>query len=126
MAIDNKYQESALTEKLIGIAFEVYKQIGSKYPEKIYQEAYKNKLEESELAYKRELYCKLECDGKRVGFFKLDFLVENKVVIELKVRNEIFNSNIAQLLTYIRLNKIKVGLVLAFAKNKVLIKRMVL
>ena len=126
MAVDNQYKESALTDKLIGTAFDVYKQIGSKYPEKIYQEAYKNKLEDCGLKYRKELYCKLECDGKRVGFFKLDFLIENKVVVELKVRNEIFNADIAQLLTYMRLNKISVGLILAFAKNKVLIKRLVL
>ncbi len=126
MVVNNKYSESELTEKLIGISFEIYNKIGSRYPEKIYQNAFENKLQELGLKYDRELYCKLELDGKRIGFFKLDFLVEKRVIVELKVRNEIYKSDYGQLLTYMRINEIAVGLILVFAKEKVKVKRLVL
>lgn len=115
-----------LTGKLIGFAFDICKQIGTRYPEKIFQNAYEDKLKTAGIKYKRENYCKVEVDGKRVGSFKLDFLVDNKIVVELKVRNDFYNKDIAQVLTYMRTNKIKLGLIILFTKDKVEIKRLII
>ena len=101
-----KYPHKELTSKIIGMCIDIYKQIGSRYPEKIYQKALENKLAEMNIEYKKENYCKIEVDGKRVGAFRLDFLVEESVVVELKVRNEIINKDIGQILTCMRLNNI--------------------
>lgn len=121
-----EYFYKDLTEKLIGFAFDIYKQIGSRYPEKIYQTAFENKLKDLSTEYLRENYCKILVDDKRVGSYKLDFLVDKKVIVELKVRDTFLNKDIAQVLTYMRLNKIKVGLILLFTNKKVEVKRLVL
>lgn len=115
-----------LTKQLIGFAFDIFKQIGPRYPEKIYQKAFENKLVDSNISYCRENYCKIEIDGKRIGSFRLDFLVDSKVIVELKVRNQFLNKDIAQVLTYMNANNIKIGIILLFANHQVVIKRLIL
>lgn len=121
-----KYLETDLTSKIIGLAFEVQNKIGKDYPERIYQKALAEKFTENGIKYIMESYCKVEIDGHRVGSFKLDFLVEGKVVVELKARAQIFQKDISQVLTYLRVKHIKLGLILLFAPDKVEIKRLVL
>lgn len=121
---NSEYPEAELTSKLIGFAIKIFKEIGYKYPEKVYQKAFENELIKSKIKFKRESYCKITIDDKIIGSFKLDFLVDDKVVVELKVRDRIFNSDIAQVLTYLKTNKVKIGLILLFSSNGVKIKRL--
>ena len=121
-----KYLYQDLTEQLIGFAFDIYNQIGPRHPEKVFQKAFENKLRDKKITFNKELYAKIEVDGKRVGLYYFDFLIDNKIVVELKVRNEIFNSDIAQVLTYMNTNNIKLGLILLFSRNGVKIKRLIL
>ena len=115
-----------LTKQLIGFAFDIFKQIGPRYPEKLYQKAYENKLIDNGISFTRENYCRIEVDAKKIGSFRLDFLVASKVVVELKVRNQFLNKDIAQVLTYMRANDIKIGIILLFTNHKVEIKRLIL
>lgn len=112
-----------LTEKIIGYSFDIFRQIGGKHPEKFYQNAMENKFIDNRINYKRENYCKLEVDGKRIGYIRMDFLIENKIVVELKVRDEIYKKDIAQILSYMRIKNIKTGLILLFTSNGVRPKR---
>jgi GxxExxY protein len=121
----SKYLFQDLTEKLIGYAFDIFKQIGPGFPEKTYQKAFENKLKDHELIYRRVEYCKVMVDGKRVGSFMLDFLVDNKIIVEFKVRNIIMNQDIAQVLTYMKMNKIRIGLIMLFTNKKVCVKRLI-
>lgn len=114
------------TEKLIGYSFDIFKQIGGKHPEKFYQNAFENKLKNNGINYKRENYCKLEVDGKRIGYIKMDFLIGNTIVVELKVREELYNKDIAQMLSYMRLKNITIGLILLFTSNGVKPKRYII
>ncbi len=123
---NKKYPYSDLTHKLIGLAFEVYKQLGAGYPEKIYQKAYEHKLDSSGIKFIRENYCRIEIDGKKIGSFKLDFLIENTVIVEMKVRNNFYNKDTAQVLAYMRDNKIKIGIILLFTNSGVQIKRLII
>ena len=115
-----------LTEKLIGYSFDIFKQIGGKHPEKFYQNAFENKLKDNGINYKRENYCKLEVDNKRIGYVNLDFLIENKVVIEFKVREIIYSKDIAQILSYMRLKSIPIGLILLFTDQGVRVRRFII
>lgn len=114
-----------LTEKIIGISFKVYNNLGYGYQEKVYQQALAKELEQSGILFKREKYAKILYDGEVIGKFYLDFLVENKVAIELKVRREMFPSDWTQLLNYLKAEKLKIGLLLVFSKHKVLVKRLI-
>ena len=121
---DNKiFPHKELTEKIIGFTFDIFKQIGGKHPEKFYQNALENKLKDNHIKYQRENYCKLEVDGKRIGYIRMDFLIESKVVVELKVREELYKRDIAQILSYMRLKNIDTGLILLFTSNGVKPKR---
>lgn len=122
----NQYLYSDLTNILIGFAFDIFKQIGSGYPEKVYQNAFENKLKQSDANYKRENYCKILVDGKRAGSFVLDFVIGDKVVVELKVRNQFYNKDYAQVLTYLKANNLRLGIILLFTRDKVKVKRLIL
>jgi GxxExxY protein len=64
-------------------------------------------------------------DGQEVGKYFVDFEIEDKIAVELKIRNEIYWTHLNQLLNYLKSEKLKIGLLLAISKNGVLIKRLV-
>lgn len=121
-----KYPNSDITEKIIGLAFELFKELGSGYSEKIYQNGLEEKFKKNRTKYLRECHCSILVEGKRIGGFRVDFLVENSVVVELKARGAIIGKDISQVLTYLKVHNIKVGLLLLFTKNGVKVKRLVL
>lgn len=124
--MNKEYPEDKLTGKIIGIAFDLFNELGRGYAEKIYQNGFESKLQKAGLKFSRENYCKLELDGNKIGHFFVDFVVENEVVVELKARGEIMKKDIAQVLNYLKVKGIKVGLILLFSRNEVKIKRLVL
>jgi GxxExxY protein len=126
MSIGDKYDQSALTEKIIGLAFNVYNNLKSGYPERVYQNALCAELDKAKINYTKEDYCKLIYKGKRVGGFYADLVIGNCLVVELKARGEIYDRDIAQTLAYMEMKNIKVGLILLFSKDRVKIKRLVL
>lgn len=82
-------------------------------------------MKASSLKYKKECYCKLMVDDSNVGSYRLDFLVEDKIVVELKSRDTIYKKDISQILNYLKFNGIKIGLLLYFGNFKVKIKRLI-
>lgn len=114
-----------LTEKIIGFAFKIFKEMGYGHPEKIYQKCFEQELVNANLKYQREKYSKIKYDGEVVGRYFLDFLIENKVAVEIKVRREIYENDWIQLLNYLKARNLKVGLLLVFTKGKVVVKRLV-
>lgn len=124
--IKKQYADSELTGKIIESAFKIYNELGYGYPEKIYQEALLKLLSGEKLKVEKERYCKLEIDGSKIGYFFIDLVIEEKVAVELKARDEILNKDISQTLTYLKLHNLKTGLILAFTKSGVKIKRLIL
>lgn len=120
-----EYPLSELTEKIISCAFDVFNELGYGLPEKVYQKALAKSLDDKNLSYDREKYSLIKYKTCIVGKFFLDFLVENKVALELKVRNEIYESDVIQLLNYLKSERSKVGLLLAFTREGVKIKRLI-
>lgn len=121
----HKLPESELTQQIIGSVFEIYNKFGYGLAERIYQSALAQSLEEKGIKFSREKYGAIRFNGVKVAKYFLDFLVEEKVAVELKVRNEIYQTHVNQLLNYIKSENIKVGLLLVISKNGVLIKRLV-
>ncbi len=119
------YLHKDLTEKLIGAAFKIYNHLGYGFREKEYQRAYSSELEKLLLKYKKELYCYLKYNDKVISKFFIDFLVEEKVVVELKVAQDFYKKHFEQVMTYLKNNKLEVGLLIIFTSQRVLVKRII-
>lgn len=122
-AADYLYKD--LTEKLIGAAFKVYNRLGYGFREKEYQRAYASELELLALKYQRELYCNLKYNEKIISKFFIDFLVEEKVVVELKVAEDFYKKHFDQVMTYLKDNRLQLALLIIFTSKRVLIKRII-
>jgi len=109
------YPHQDLTEKIIGAAIEVHRALGPGLLESIYQTCLAHEMALRELRFEKEKPLPVEYKGiKREGGYRLDFVVEDKVVVELKAVDSIHDVHKAQLLTYLKLTGCKVGLLLNF------------
>jgi GxxExxY protein len=126
MGIDNKYIHSELTNKIIGLAIKVHKTLGPGFAEKLYEKALIHELLKHKIEYVTQKEIKIRYDGISLGSQRIDLLIENKVIVEIKVVSEINEVNIAQVVSYLKATSIKLGLLLNFAKNKLEIKRVII
>ena len=107
--------EAELTEQIIGAAIEVHRHWGPGLYEEIYEKSLCRELDLRGLAFERQLQIPLVYKGTDVGdALRLDVLVERKVVLENKHVRELLPIHEAQLLTYLRLTKCRVGLLINY------------
>lgn len=120
--------ENALSEKIIGAAIEVHQELGPGLLESAYEAALFFKLSTLDLTIQKQVPVDISYKGNilEVGF-RMDLLVEDKVIIELKTVEKIIELHLAQILTYLKLSKKKLGLILNFNAKymKLGIKRVV-
>jgi len=113
---------------IVGAAIKVYNSLGFGYQEKYYYRGLKNVLVDLGFKVTEQLFTPLVFEGKSIGRYYLDFLVEKgdcKIVIELKVANAVYPQHIRQVYGYLKANNIRLGIVIVFSKNGVLCKRVV-
>ncbi|MCZ6673718.1 MAG: GxxExxY protein [Verrucomicrobia bacterium] len=118
-----KYEE--LTEQIIGAAFEVFNHLGYRFLEKVYQRAMQVKLKLRNIESELEKLVKVNFKGYIVGDYAADLLVEDKVLVELKVATNYNPKDEPQLLNELNATDHKVGLLINFAKKKVEFKRFI-
>ena len=107
--------EEALTEQILGGAIEVHRHWGPGLYEEIYERSLCRELSLRGIAYDCELALPLVYKGERVGEdLRLDLWVDRKVVVEAKAVAELLPVHEAQLLTYMKLTKSRVGLLINF------------
>jgi len=121
----NKHPFEELSRKIIGAAIEVHRALGPGFLESIYEEALKLELSRRRLYHESQKEIKIEYLDVAVGLHRLDLIVENKIVIELKAVKEFADIHFAQLRSYLKATGLKVGLLLNFAKPTLDIKRIV-
>jgi GxxExxY protein len=103
-----------LTEKVIGVFFDVYNELGHGFLESVYEEALAVALGEAGLEVQRQVPVPVWFRRRQIGDFKADLLVDNKVLLELKAARTIDLAHEKQLLHYLRATDIEVGLLLNF------------
>lgn len=121
-----KYEE--ITEKIIGASFEVHKFLGNGFQEVIYQRALAWEFGQAGLSYAREIEQEIfykELD-EPIGRRRADFVVEGKVLVELKAIIELEDVHLAQALNYLKAYKLEVGLLINFGSKSLTFKRLVL
>lgn len=107
-------QKDPLTEKIIGCAIEVHRVLGPGLLEAIYEVALAIELEHAKLRFQRQLIIPVVYKGTPVGDHRLDFLVEDAVILELKSVERFEPLFEAQVLTYLRLSGKRRGLLINF------------
>lgn len=103
-----------LTYQIIGVFYDVYNELGHGFLESVYQRSLAFALESSGLKVQAEVKIPVWFRGHRVGQFEGDLLVNNLILLELKVARCLDLSHQAQLLNYLRATEIEVGLLLNF------------
>jgi GxxExxY protein len=107
--------ENALATNIIGAAIEVHKVLGPGLLESAYQECLEYELGFRGLSYESEVPIPVRYKGKLLcEAYRSDLLIENRVIVELKAQREIADIHRAQLLTYLRLSRKKLGLLINF------------
>lgn len=114
-----------LTEKIIGVCFEVLNELGSGFLESVYQKALVWALVQAGLMVQEQVPLKVVFRGKIVGEFIADIVVGSQVVLELKSGKALNAEQEAQLLNYLKATGMKVGLLLNFGRPKLEWKRLV-
>jgi len=105
---------SALTEKIIGVFYDVYNELGHGFLESTYAEALIVALQEAGLSTAREVPVPVWFRGKKVGQYYADVIVEGVVLLELKAARTLDSAHEGQLLHYLRAAEVEVGLLLNF------------
>ncbi len=123
--IKEKHQFENLSKKIIGAAIKVHKTLGPGFLEGIYEEALKVEFGKIGLYFEFQKEIRIEYLGVLVGTHRLDLLVENQIVVELKAVKEMADIHFAQLRSYLKATGLKVGLLLNFAKPTLEVKRIV-
>ena len=106
-----------LTDKIISCYYRVYNDLGYGFLERVYQNAMYFALMDEALQCETEKSIKVYHNGRVVGDFRADLLVENKVLLELKASEELNTANEKQLINYLKATEIEVGLLLNFGKQ---------
>jgi GxxExxY protein len=121
-------QKDPLTEKIIGCAIEVHRTLGPGLLESTYESALGVEFEINGIQFQRQVICPVSYKGRIVGDYRLDLLVENSVIVEIKSVERYDPIFEAQLLTYLKITGHKRGLLLNFNTRllKEGIKRLVL
>ena len=120
-----KHNFEELSKKIIGAAIEVHRALGPGFLESIYEQALKVELVEHDIHYDSQKDIKIKYLGVEVGLHRLDLLIENQIIIELKAVKELTDIHFAQLRSYLKATGLKVGLLFNFAKPTLDIKRVV-
>ena len=110
----NEYPFKDITEKIILCAREIHSNLGPGLLESVYEEALGYEFDLREIKYQRQREIGLRYKGKIIGNHRLDFLVEGEIILEIKASDGISDIYIAQVLTYLRATKKRVGLLINF------------
>ncbi len=115
-----------LTEKIIKAAYKVHNTLGPGYLESIYQNALIIELQNMGFKCDAEKSVKIFYSGHEIGEHRLDLIIEEKVIVELKAVSEFHPVHKAQIISYLKATGLKVALLLNFGKEKVEFKRFIL
>ncbi|WP_020538159.1 GxxExxY protein [Lewinella cohaerens] len=119
---------SDITEKIIGASFDVHSFLGNGFQEVIYQRALAWEMTQRDLSFAREIEQEIYYRNlpKPIGTRRADFVVENKVLVEIKAIIQLDDVHLAQALNYLKAYKLSVGLLINFGSKSLTFKRLVL
>lgn len=116
-----KHQE--LTYQIIGCAMEVHKHLGNGFQEVVYQRALAIEMKLQNINFMREKEMSLQYKGYNVGTRRVDFFVEDQIMVEIKAVIDLEDVHLAQAMNYVEAYKLEVGLLINFGGRSLQYKR---
>ena len=101
-------------QRVIGSAIAVHRELGPGYFERTYQLALEAELEDSGIPFRSQVPLALTYKGRDVGEYRLDFVIDEKVVLELKAVESIASVHVAQVVAYLKATQLALGYILNF------------
>ena len=117
---------NVLTEQVIGAGIEVHKALGPGFTERIYAKALQHELKARKVPFETEQTIRVKYKEHALGQHRLDLMVADALVVELKAVYEVNNFHIAQMLSYLKASGKKLGLILNFSRSRLEVKRVAL
>jgi len=114
-----------LSYKIVGALFEVHKEMGSGHHEKYYQKATSEELSRRLIKFQEQVYLPLIYKDKVVGRLYIDFLIENKIILEIKKGENFSKKHIDQVMSYLKNKNCKLAILANFSKDGVRYKRII-
>lgn len=114
-----------LSYQIVGILFDIFSAMGYGYREKQYHKAIEIALHETNLIYKKELPIKITYRGNFITTNYLDFLIEDKIILEIKQGDRFKLNDIEQLYNYLKATDLKLGILARFTKSGIKYKRII-
>jgi GxxExxY protein len=115
---------SDITEKIIGCAMNVHRELGSGFQEYIYQRALEIELKKALIKFIREYEMPIYYQGEKIGLRIVDFFVDEKIMVELKALTDLTDTHLAQGLNYLEASGYEVGLLINFGARSLQFKRL--
>jgi GxxExxY protein len=110
-----KLEIDKLSNIIIGAAIDVHRELGQGLLESIYEDSLCHELEQLNISFERQKHLPFIYKGKKMkSYFRIDILVENEIIVEVKSTSELIDVHSAQLLSYLKLSNKKLGLILNF------------
>ncbi len=116
-----KYED--LTYKIIGCAMEVHKHLGNGFQEVVYQRALAIEMQMQGIEFSREHEMPLQYKGHDIGTRRVDFFVENKIMVEIKAIVNLDDVHLAQAMNYVEAYNLEIGLLINFGAKSLQHKR---
>ncbi len=120
----NEIEKDELTYKIIGCAMKVHSTLGCGFQEVIYQRCLALEMEKRGLGFARELEMPIYYEAVEVGSRRVDFLVEETTLVEIKAAVKLEDVHLAQGLNYLRVYNLEKGLLLNFGNTRLDVKRL--
>ncbi len=112
-----------LTYKIIGCAMEVHKHLGNGFQEVVYQRALAIEMQMQKIAFSREHEMPLQYKGYDIGTRRVDFFVEDKIMVEIKAIINLEDVHLAQAMNYVEAYNLEIGLLINFGSKSLQHKR---
>ncbi len=119
-----EYKHSEITKTIIGSAMKVHSTLGNGFQEVIYQRALAIEMTKQGLSYQREMEMDIFYEGERIGTCRVDFFVEDKIMVELKAITQLEKVHLAQAINYLEAYQMEIGLLINFGSTSLEFKRL--
>ena len=118
--------QKELSYEIIGIAMQVYNELGYGFLEKVYENALMLMFKEENIKAEQQKDIKVKFKGSIIGNYIADILVEDRIILELKSVSKLTDKHKAQTVNYLKATGLKLGIILNFSSNSLEFQRVVL